>query len=195
MHCRFDAVKAVQAAAVLLRKERKRMTQLRLLKLLLIADRTSIKEMGFPILGSKIVAMENGPVHSAIYDLIKGNHPDEPIWSKYIMTDGPRDVLLADEPELSKLSRPEIALLSRVSDDLAQRDDWAISTLTRGFPEWTQFYREETSTEIPLEALIEGVGRGPEKDEILQDLRDAEAFDRFFSKHTGFLPVAARQVA
>ena len=190
MHCRFDAMKAIQAAAVLLRKERKRMTRLRLLKLLLIADRTSIKEMGFPILGSRIVAMDNGPLHSAIYDLIKGNHPAEPLWSKYIMTDGPRDVVLVDEPELSKLSRPEIALLTRVSDELVQQDDWTISNLTHGFQEWTRYYSEGTSTEIPLEAVIEGVGRGPDKEEILQDLRDAEAFDRFFSRHT-----ASRQVA
>lgn len=166
------------------------MTRLRLLKLLLIADRMSIKEMGFPILGSKVVAMDNGPLHSAIYDLIKGNHPAEPIWSKYIMTDGPRDVVLADEPELSKLSRPEIALLARVSDELAQQDDWAISNLTHEFQEWTQYYRKGTSTEIPLEAMIDGVGRGQDKEEILQDLQDAEAFDRFFSRHAG-----SRQVA
>ncbi len=190
MHCRFDAVKAVQVAAVLLRKERKRMTRLRLLKLLLIADRTSIKEMGFPILGSRIVAMDNGPLHSAIHDLIKGNHPAEPIWSKYIMTDGPRDVVLVDEPELSKLSRPEITLLAKVSDDLAQQNDWAISNLTRGFQEWTRYYREGTSTEIPLEAVIEGVGRGADKGEVLQDLHDAGAFDRFFSRHTAALSEA-----
>ena len=66
-------MKAVQAAAVLLRNEGTKMTRLRLLKLLLIADRKSIKEMGVPILGSKIVAMDNGPLHSEIYDLIKGS--------------------------------------------------------------------------------------------------------------------------
>jgi uncharacterized phage-associated protein len=183
-------MRAVQAAAVLLRKERKRMTRLRLLKLLLIADRTSIKEMGFPILGSKIVAADNGPLHSAIDDLIKGNHAAEPMWSKYIMNDGPRDVVLVDEPELSKLSRPEIALLARVSDELAQHDDWAICNLTRAFQEWTQHYREGSFVEIPLDAVIDGAGRGQDKEEILQDLCDAEAFDRFFSRHT-----APRQVA
>jgi hypothetical protein len=134
--------------------------------------------------------MDNGPLHSAIYDLIKGNHPAEPVWSKYIMADGPRDVVLVDEPELSKLSRPEIALLAKVSDDYAQQDDWALSDLTHGFPEWIQYYRDGTSTEIPLEAVIEGVGRGPDKEEILQDLRDAAAFDRFFSQHTASLQVA-----
>jgi uncharacterized phage-associated protein len=158
------------------------MTRLRLLKLLFIADRMSIKEMGFPILGSKIVAMDNGPLHSAIYDLIKGNHPAEPIWSKYIMTDGPRDVVMVDEPDLSKLSRPEIALLARVSDDHVQQDDWTISNLTREFEEWKQYYSKGTPAEIPLEAVIDGAGRGQDKEEILQDLRDDEAFDRFFSR-------------
>jgi uncharacterized phage-associated protein len=190
MHCHFDAMKAVQAAAVLLRKERKRMTRLRLLKLLLIADRACIQEMGFPILGSKIVAMDNGPLHSAIYDLIKGIHPAEAIWSKYVMNDGPRDVVLVDEPELSKLSRKEVALLTKVSDDLAQQDDWTISVMTHGFREWKQYYCEGTSTEIPLEAVIDGVGRGHDKEEILQDLRDDEAFEQLFSRHAASQPVA-----
>ena len=190
MHCRFDVVRAVQAAAVLLRKERKRMTRLRLLKLLLIADRRSIKEMGVPIFGSRIVATDNGPMHSAIHDLIRGNHPGEPIWSKFIMSDGPRDVVLVDEPDVSNLSRAEIDLLTKVCDELAAEDDWALSVITHGFQEWKDYYHEGTFTEIPLEAVIDGVGRGQDKEEILQDLYDDEAFDRFFSQK-----IASRQVA
>ena len=182
MHCRFDVLKAVQSAAVLLRRERKRMTRLRLLKLLIIADRRSIQEMGRPILGSRVVAMDNGPLHSAIYDLIKGEHPAQAVWSKFIMTDGPLFVQLIDEPDVSQLSRPEIALLTQVSEELADQDDYTLSQMTHEFPEFKKRHVKGTSREISLEDIIEGVGRGADKAAILEDLRDDDAFERFFSR-------------
>ena len=83
MFLKFNTEKAIQVAGVLLREEGKSMTRLRLLKLLLIADRQSLRETGRPILGSRIVAMDNGPLHSDVYDLIKGAHNSAPAWSAY----------------------------------------------------------------------------------------------------------------
>ena len=57
MNKHFDVQKTIQAAAELLRFERNRMSYLRLLKFLCIADRDSIRESGMPILGSRAVAM------------------------------------------------------------------------------------------------------------------------------------------
>ena len=111
-HIRFDAEKAVQAAGVLLRNEGKRMSRLRLLKLLIIADRRCLKETGRPILGSKVVAMDNGPLHSDVYDLIKGEHASEPLWSRYIAKAGKQDVVLEDEPPVGRLSRHGKAIRS-----------------------------------------------------------------------------------
>lgn len=68
---KFD--KALQAAAYLLRRETCReMNYMRLLKVLYLADRESIRESGAPITGDKIAAMERGPVLSGVFDLIKG---------------------------------------------------------------------------------------------------------------------------
>ena len=50
--------------------------------------------------------------------------------------------------------------------------------------------RKERKRMTRLRLLIEGVGRGVDKEEILQDLRDAGAFDRFFSRHTAALSEA-----
>ena len=114
MRLRFDATKAVQAAAVLARLEGKRVSRLRLLKLLYIADRESLRQRGSPLLGSKAVAMDNGPLHSDVYDVIKGTHSASPKWSRY----------------------------------------------------FTNY------------------GRDAESQEILDDIKDDDAFDRFFAKHS-----------
>src|SRR5438552_16937913 len=84
----FDIHKAIQAAGVLLRSERNRMSYIRLLKLLYIADRDSIRETGLPLLGSKMVAMDHGPLHSDIYNLVKGIHEQTPLWSRFFSTTG-----------------------------------------------------------------------------------------------------------
>ena len=125
MTLRLDTEKAIQAVGVLLRRDGKRASRLRLLKLLYIADRISLEKTGSPMIGSKIVAMMHGPVHSAVFDLIKGVHIDEPAWSRYFRNVG-RDVVLEEEPEVGKLSRYEIELLNQVVDQRINLNDWDV---------------------------------------------------------------------
>ena len=113
---RLDVEKAIQAVGVLLRREGKRAGRLRLLKLLYIADRTSLMKTGCQILGSRIVAMKHGPLHSEVLDLINGDHIRAPQWSRYFRNVG-YTVVLAEEPAIGKLSRFEIELLNQVVDD------------------------------------------------------------------------------
>jgi uncharacterized phage-associated protein len=83
MFRQFDTHKAIQAAGVLLRFEKNRMSYLRLLKLLYIADREFIRDSGLPLLGSRAVAMEHGPLHSDVYNLVKGIHENTSLWSRF----------------------------------------------------------------------------------------------------------------
>lgn len=72
---RFNIAKGDRASAVLLKTEpAHRMGRLRLLKLLYIADREALTERARPITGDSPVAMDNGPVLSNTYDLIKGQN-------------------------------------------------------------------------------------------------------------------------
>ena len=66
MYFRFSIQKTIQAVGVLLRLARGRMGRLRLLKLLYIADRESLREFHRPIIGSRTVAMKNGPLHNEV---------------------------------------------------------------------------------------------------------------------------------
>jgi len=183
MHQKFNSEKAIEAAAVIARREGKRITRLRLLKLLYIADRMLLKQRGRPLLGSKVVAMDNGPLHSDVYDMIKGEHVATPRWSRYFTNDGSRDVILTQEPDTANLSRNEIEMLHQVVDMHSHVDDWKLSTLTHEFPEWINVYQEGTSKPIELESIIDGIGREEDRESILQDIADTEAFDRFFERN------------
>lgn len=179
--CRLNVEKAIQAAGVILRAEGKRASRLRLLKLLYIADRESIRRTGAPILGSRIVGMRHGPLHSEILDLINGNHIGEPSWSRHFHNVG-QQVVMDEEPETGKLSRFEITLLKEIVEARVNQSDYDIAVETHSFHEWLSVYPRDqnTSRPIPIELLIDAVGRGQDKESILQDMRDASAYDRFF---------------
>jgi len=180
---RLDVEKAIQAAGVVLRREGKEATRLRILKLLYIADRESLAETGSPILGSRIVAMKHGPLHSEVLDLINGGHRDEPKWSLYFQSSG-KDVRLSREPATDRLSRQDIRLLNRVVEKRLPYDDWEVVDETHAFEEWKKCYpnpEESTSRSIPLDVLLDAVGRGHEKGAIKEDIADSAYYDRFFS--------------
>ncbi len=182
---RFDVEKAIQATGVLLRKEGKSASRIRILKLLYIADRMSLEKTGSPILGSRrLVAMKHGPLHSEMLDLINGYHIAEAAWSRHFRNVG-KDVVLEEEPDVGKLSRHEIQLLNEIVDARLNLDDWQIVDETHQFQEWKKHYpdlEENTSRPIPVEDLIEATGRGDDKESILQDMKDSDAFDKFFAR-------------
>ena len=81
----FNLDKTIQAAAYLLKQEPEcRMNYMRLLKMLYIANRQSLKTRDVPICGDKAYAMKRGPVLSATLDLINGSDPSSPQWSQTI---------------------------------------------------------------------------------------------------------------
>jgi len=182
MHHKFDPTKAIEASAVIARREGKRVSRLRMLKLMYIADRESIKKRGRPILGSKFVAMNHGPLHSDVYDMVKGEHPAAPRLSKFFTVER-RDLRLTKEPANLALSRADIAILQEVVDKYIDLDDWTLSELTHKFPEWSDVYEADTSHEIPIDAIVAAV-RPTDASSVMQDIRDDDAFDRFFEKHT-----------
>src|SRR6266481_1622930 len=112
----FNALKTMQAIAALLHFHgTKEMSYLRLLKLLYIADRESLKETGRPITGDQVVAMEHGPVLSGVFDLIKGEHSAWSVWSEFFKKNGYRVEMVRD-PGNGKLSKYETGKLRDLSD-------------------------------------------------------------------------------
>jgi uncharacterized phage-associated protein len=177
---RLSIQKAIEAAGVLAGFEStSRISRLRLLKLLYIAERESIAETGRPILGSVVVAMPHGPLHSVVLDLIKGVHIQEPQWSAVFHNDG-YHVTRKQDPGRSSLSRYEIEKLTEVSERHADDDDWEVAKITEEFGEYRRNYKDGSSRKIPLEHVVEAVGRSDDKNAILEDIADRDIADRLF---------------
>ncbi|MGA2032059.1 MAG: Panacea domain-containing protein [Thermoguttaceae bacterium] len=171
---RFSTQKTIQAVGVLLRLARGRMGRLRLLKLLYIADRDSLREFRRPIIGCRTVAMKNGPLHSEVFNLIKGEHMQEPAWSEHIHGDG-CEVTLEKDPGVSELSAAEVRTLTQTFEKYATTDEWDLVEITHGFPEWSENYPDkaaDTSRTIPFRDLIRAVGLAAEEQAILQEAQE-----------------------
>ncbi len=80
----FDIEVAGQMAAWFLHKEGGTMPHLKLMKLLYIAERTSIEENNYAILEDNLFSMDKGPVLSVTYDYMKGAGPKENGWNKWV---------------------------------------------------------------------------------------------------------------
>ena len=176
---RFDAMKAVEAAAVIARRDGKRLSRMRLLKLLYITERSLAKTSSRRLIRDRLVAMDHGPLHSNVYDMIKGVSKHSTIWSTYFTNINARDLELTKEPELLLLSRHEIEALNKVVDDCHQLDDWALSKATHKFEEWIKRYTPQSSTEIKYKHMTNAVGRS---DEFCKDIEEDMAFEEFFEQ-------------
>jgi uncharacterized phage-associated protein len=158
MHFRFNFEKALQATGVLLGLDGDRMEYMRLLKLLYIADREMLAEIGAPITGDRVVAMVHGPVLSQVYDLIKGQAARAGEWEHYVRTVH-HHIELRNPTSRGKLNKAEVEKLQEVTERYQDDTVWDICGKTHQFPEWQKYYVENTSTTIPWEEVLEAQGR------------------------------------
>ncbi len=150
MHFPLSVAKTIQALGVLFRSDRVTcMNSMRLLKLLYIADREALKETGRPITGGPVAALERGPVLEEVYDLIRGQHREMPLWSSFVRRNR-YEVELLREPDVGQLSKYEIRKLQAIAERHEQDDEWALSQLTHKFPEWQKNDPGKSSRPIPL---------------------------------------------
>src|SRR6266498_4606701 len=109
MVLRFNEKRAVEAAARLLKLRGGRMSYLKLIKMLYFLDREALLKWGRPVTTDRYVSMDNGPVVSRIYDLIREEPAPgtDPIWRHYISAPQEWEVVLLAEPETDELSHVE----------------------------------------------------------------------------------------
>lgn len=178
---RFDYRKAAQATAFLLRREKNRqMNYHRLLKLLYLADRESIREAGRPILGGRYLATDRGPLHSTMLELIRGTDIQSPTWATMFRQDH-YDLEMICDPGSGDLSKHEIKTLNQVSAQYEDDDDYALNEKTLALDELAGNHRATgSSIPIPLEDVIKAVGREKDLDAILRDAKEKAIFDRVF---------------
>jgi uncharacterized phage-associated protein len=163
--------KTIQAIGVLFRADGvDRMNYMRVLKLLYIADREALKEVGRPIVGGPVMAMERGPVLDEVYEFIKGSHRQMPLWDEYLNKEH-YALHLLKSADVGQLSKYEIRKLQEVAQRHADHDEWALSRLTHDFPEWRKNAHGTSSRPIPLRDTLEAVGQ--ERDAVEKIIDEA----------------------
>ena len=178
MNFPLKVLKTIQAIGVLLRHDGvKRMNYMRLLKLLYIADRESLKETGRPITGGPVIAMERGPVLQEVYDLILGQHREMSLWSRFYRKER-YDLLELAEPDVGQLSKYEIGKLQEVAKTYEDDDEWALVDITHMFPEWIRNDPGKSSKPIPLSNILEALGQADAIDVISKEAQSLTAFNR-----------------
>ena len=184
VYFRSSTKKMAQAVGILLREEPDHRTSyMRILKLLVIADRESLKQAGCPIIGSKVVAMKDGPLHSAVYDLIKNTHLDVQMWDSFFDTVGKFDIKMHDNPGVDELSPFEIEILKKVSRDHEWLDQFQLSELTHDFEDWQRAWArrgDSGSIEIPFEETLQAIGLGNDAEAIVEAARIHNEAERVF---------------
>lgn len=158
MDFQFRPEKAIQSASVLLTASSGAMEFIRLLKLLYIAERKQLEKNGTPLVGGKLVAMRNGPLHSVVYDLIKGQSALSARWNKFFRT-AHHSIEKLDDPGVSDLSRGEVQLLNSVSSEFEDYGTWELVEYTHSFQEWCNTKASaNTSETITPQGVLRALG-------------------------------------
>lgn len=163
----FNEAKATQAAARFLGLRGGRMSYLKLVKLLYLADREALIRWGRPITTDCYISIDNGPVVSRIYDLIR-NEPapnSQSIWGKFISAPVDYEVCLLADPGSGQLTSDESRLIDEVFGQHGQDSRWAVVDYTHSLPEWTHpeggalsiEYRDILKTAHKTEAEISAI--------------------------------------
>lgn len=130
--------KTAQMAAFFLTKLNGSMPHLKLMKLLYISDRESLRCDGSTMSHDKMVSMPHGPVLSQTLDCMNGN-TDSSDWNLYI-TDIANHAVKLNEgisiESLDLLSEFDISIMENVLNIYGKMSKWQIRDETHSFPEW-----------------------------------------------------------
>jgi uncharacterized phage-associated protein len=139
MRLRFNERKVTQAAARLLKLQGTRMSYMKPIKLLYLADRAALLRWGRPITTDSYVSMDRGPVLSRVLDLVTdGDLPGQiSFWARHISEPEHYSVRLTSDPGEEELSSADLELLEEIFLEYGAKSRWELEELTHKLPEWT----------------------------------------------------------
>jgi uncharacterized phage-associated protein len=149
MVLRFNERRATEAAAKFLKLRGGRMSYLKLIKLLYLLDREALLRWGRPVTTDRYVSMDNGPVVSRIFDLIREEPAPgaDPIWRHYISAPTNYEVTLTAEPATDELSPAEESLIEEIFEKYGKLSRWDLVNLSHNLAEW----QDPHGSVIPIE--------------------------------------------
>jgi uncharacterized phage-associated protein len=155
----FNEKKATQLAARFLAlAPGRRLPYMSLIKLMYFADRGAIERWATPITNDQYYSLDNGPILSAVKDLIdEGPSCLEPgFWASFISAPSNYMVDLIDDPGVSELSKAELALIDEVYQKYGKLSRWELRDETHTLKEWKN--PEGSAIPISIEDILEATG-------------------------------------
>lgn len=134
----FDIKKTVASAGYLLALGGGNTTVLKLVKMLYYADRMALQSWHRTITGDNFYSLENGPIVSTTYDLIKGTGPKklQSAWDQYVGARQHNTVPLVRMPDTTVLSEQEKQTLAAAFAKIAPMRTGQVIEWFHTFPEW-----------------------------------------------------------
>ena len=173
MNWRYREDRATQAAARFLKKRGGTMSYMKLLKLLYLADRLALLELGRPITFDRFYSMKHGPVLSRTLELMTED-PDPlapSYWAEIISPPSNYEVRLKGEAPHDQLSPAQEDIIDRVYAQYGHMHRFQIRDFTHTLPEWS----DPNGSSIPIRPkdvlLAQGVS-ADDADEIVSALED-----------------------
>ncbi len=160
MNPKFRADKTTQAASLLLKLRTEKMSYMKLVKLLYLADREALKRWGRPISYDSYVSMDHGLVLSRTLNLINASDRSEAqqYWSKFISPPfGDHEIQSIKDPGTENLSESEEELLNEIFTEFGKMSRWEIVDYVHTLPEWID--PKGSAIPIQYEDVLTGGGK------------------------------------
>lgn len=159
----FNEKKAAQVAAFFLLSGGNQLELLKLMKLMYLAERSSLAKYGEPMIGDRLYSMEHGPVLSHTLNHINGLRDSSPDgWDSWVSDRADHMLALRKDindigRELSQLSDADIEILKEVWGQYGHLTGFQLRDLTHEIcGEWED--PDNSSIPIPYTRLLRCVG-------------------------------------
>jgi len=170
INLKFNIRKTTQAAAEFLKRSNNEMNYMKLIKLLYLADRESLRIWERPISDDSYFSMPRGPILSSVLDLIShGDNPNNPTyWHEYISEPEHYKIKLIKDIESDDLSERELNLINSIYEKFKDYDQWTLVDYCHdNLPEWK--HPGNTSIPIYVEDILHELDKTDRDIEIIED--------------------------
>lgn len=162
----YSELKATAVASFFLEQAGGELEDLKLMKLMYLAEREAVRQRNLGITGDKFYSMKNGPVLSQTLDRLnpQDGQYDDGIWREHISVPSQWKVRLDKPFDYSRtLSRRELSILSQVWSQFGPWSKWELVNHVHGFSEW----RNPGSSRLPIafQDILAGLDLQPEERE------------------------------
>jgi uncharacterized phage-associated protein len=180
---KFDIEKTIAAVAFLAKQEDGRLDMFLSIKMLYLADKTSLASWGKPITGDKFVSMPKGPVLSKTYNLFKGIGTAKELsaWNSNFGETVNNSIRLLKATDYDILSEEEIDTLEWARKEVNNYAPWDVADwLHQTCPEWEDPHG--SSRRIDPAVILRNAGRTEDEIKMIEEsTQEFNQIDALFS--------------